>query len=148
MRRIVFIMALALCFLEAKPQKIDIQMSAYTFALNDSISFSVCNTDSLDVFFNVQLEKKKSGEKYVLYAEDVFNSAYGKSIVLCLKPSRHSRLSFKLRNQVLYYMRKHKVQSKMTNELNQKGTFRLKVYCGFSYKDMGLITYSDTFIIR
>ena len=36
----------------------------------------------------------------------------------------------------------------MTNELNQKGTFRLKVYCGFSYKDMGLITYSDTFIIR
>ena len=95
MRRIVFIMALVLCFLEAKPQKIDIQMSAYTFALNDSISFSVCNTDSLDVFFNVQLEKKKSGEKYVLYTEDVFNSAYGKSIVLCLKPSGRSRLSFK-----------------------------------------------------
>lgn len=148
MRRIVFIMALALCFLEAKPQKIDIQMSAYTFALNDSISFSVCNTDSLDVFFNVQLEKKKSGEKYVLYAEDVFNSAYGKSIVLCLKPSRHSRLSFKLRNQVLYYMRKHKIQSKMANELNKKGAFRLKVYCGLNDKDMDSIIYSDTFIIR
>ena len=132
MRRIVFIMALALCFLEAKPQKIDIQMSAYTFALNDSISFSVCNTDSLDVF----------------YAEDVFNSAYGKSIVLCLKPSRHSRLSFKLRNQVLYYMRKHKIQSKMTNELNKKGAFRLKVYCGLNDKKMDSIIYSDTFIIR
>lgn len=148
MRRIVFIMALALCFLEAKPQKIDIQMSAYTFALNDSISFSVCNTDSLDVFFNVQLEKKKSGEKYVLYAEDVFNSPYGKSIVLYLKPNGHSRLSFKLRNQVLYYMRKHKVQSKMTNELNKKGAFRIKVYCGLNDKDMDSIIYSDTFIIR
>lgn len=71
MRRIVFIMALALCFLEAKPQKIDIQMSAYTFALNDSISFSVCNTDSLDVFFNVQLEKKKSGEN-MSYMQKMF----------------------------------------------------------------------------
>ena len=148
MRRIIFIMALILCFLDAKPQKIDIQMSAYTFTLNDSISFSVCNTDSLDVFFNVQLEKKKRGEKYVLYTEDVFNSAYDKSIVLCLKPSRHSRLSFKLRNQALYYMRKHKIQSKMTNELNKKGAFRLKVYCGLNDKKMDTIIYSDTFIIR
>ena len=148
MRRIIFIVALILCFLDAKPQKIDIQMSAYTFALNDSISFSVCNTDSLDVFFNVQLEKKKSGEKYVLYTGDVFNSAYGKSIVLCLKPNGHSRLSFKLRNQVLYYMRKHKIQSKMTNELNKKGAFRLKVYCGLNDKKMDSIIYSDTFIIR
>ena len=148
MRRIIFIVALILCFLDAKPQKIDIQMSTHTFTLNDSISFSVCNTDSLEVFCNVQLEKKKSGEKYVLYAEDVFNSAYGKSIVLCLKPSRHSRLSFKLRNQVLYYMRKHKIQSKMTNELNKKGAFRLKVYCGLNDKDMDSIIHSDTFLIR
>ena len=61
MRRIIFIMAFILCFLDAKPQKIDIQMSTHTFTLNDSISFSVCNTDSLDVFFNVQLENKKRG---------------------------------------------------------------------------------------
>ena len=134
--------------LNAIAQKMDIRLSNHTFPLNDSISFSIRNTDSLDVFFNVQLEKKDKGAKSVLYTEDVFSSAYGKSIVLCLKPSRHSRLSFKLRNQVLYYMRKHKVQSKMTNELNKKGAFRIKVCCGFSDKDMDSIIYSDTFIIR
>ena len=124
MRRIIFIVALILCFLDAKPQKIDIQMSTHTFTLNDSISFSVCNTDSLDVFFNVQLEKKKRGEKYVLYTEDVFNSAYGKSIVLCLKPNGHSRLSFKLRNQVLYYMKSSRLLKSLQIERSL-----LSLYC-------------------
>ena len=148
MRIIIFIAILMICALNTLAQKMDIRLSNHTFPLNDSISFSIRNTDSLDVFFNVQLEKKDKGAKYVLYTEDVFSHAYGKSIVLCLKPRQHSRLSFKLRNQVLYYMRKHKIQSKMTNELNKKGAFRIKVYCGLNDKDMDSIIYSDTFIIR
>lgn len=146
MRRIIFIMVLTLCFFDASSQKIDIQLSNHTFS-NDSISFSIYNTDSLDVLFNVQLEKKEKGEKYVLYTEDVFSHAYGKSIVLCLKPSEHSTFKFKLRGQVLFYMRKHKVQSKMTNNLNKKGEFRFKVYCGFNYNEMNTVVYSDRFII-
>ena len=100
------------------------------------------------MFFNVQLEKKDKGAKSVLYTEDVFSSAYGKSIVLCLKPSEQSKLSFKLRSQVLFYMRNHKVQSKTTNKFNKKGEFRFKVYCGFNYKDMDTVIYSDSFIIQ
>lgn len=78
----------------------------------------------------------------------MFSYAYGKSIVLCLKPSEQSKLSFKLRSQVLFYMRDHKVQSKTTNKLNKKGEFRFKVYCGFNYKDMDTVIYSDSFIIQ
>ena len=54
-------MVLTLCFFDASSQKIDIQLSNHTFP-NDSISFSIFNTDSLDVLFNVQLEKKEKGE--------------------------------------------------------------------------------------
>ena len=132
MRIIIFIAILMICALNAIAQKMDIRFSNHTFPLNDSISFSIRNTDSLDVFFNVQLEKKDKGAKYVLYTEDVFSHAYGKSIVLCLKPSEQSKLSFKLRSQVLFYMRNHKVQSKTTNKFNKKGEFRFKVYCGFN----------------
>ena len=148
MRIIIFIAILMICALNAIAQKMDIRLSNHTFSLNDSISFSIRNTDSLDVFFNVQLEKKDKGAKSVLYTEDVFSSAYGKSIVLCLKPSEQSKLSFKLRSQVLFYMRNHKVQSKTTNELNKKGEFRFKVYCGFNYKYMDTVIYSDSFIIQ
>jgi hypothetical protein len=146
MRKFIFIMVLTFCFFDAKAQKIDIRLSNHTFP-NDSISFSIYNTDSLDVFFNVQLEKKEKGGKYVLYTEDVFSHAYGKSIVLCLKPNGYSTFKFKLRSQVLFYMRKHKVQSKMTNKLNKKGEFRFKVYCGFNYNEMNSVVYSDRFII-
>ncbi|KDR50767.1 hypothetical protein [Hoylesella loescheii] len=148
MRIIIFIAILMICALNTLAQKMDIRLSNHTFPLNDSISFSIRNTDSLDVFFNVQLEKKDKGAKYVLYTEDVFSHAYGKSIVLCLKPSEQSKLSFKLRSQVLFYMRDHKVQSKTTNKLNKKGEFRFKVYCGFNYKDMDTVIYSDSFIIQ
>ena len=109
-----------ICALNAIAQKMDIRLSNHTFPLNDSISFSIRNTDSLDVFFNVQLEKKDKGAKYVLYTEDAFSYAYGKSIVLCLKPSEQSKLSFKLRSQVLFYMKNHKVQSKTTNKLHKQ----------------------------
>jgi hypothetical protein len=133
---------------DAMAQKMDIRLSDHTFPLNDSISFSICNTDSFDVFLNVQLEKKDKRAKYVLYTEDVFSHAYGRSIVLCLKPSAQSKLSFKLRSQVHFYMRSHKVQSKTTNKLNKKGVFRFKVYCGFNYKNMDTVIYSDSFVIR
>lgn len=133
--------------LNAIAQKIDIRLSNHTFPLNDSISFSIRNTDSRCVL-QCTIRKKDKGAKYVLYTEDVFSYAYGKSIVLCLKPSEQSKLSFKLRSQVLFYMRKHKVQSKTTNKLNKKGEFRFKVYCGFNYKDMDTVIYSDSFIIQ
>ena len=58
MRIIIFIAILMICALNTLAQKMDIRLSNHTFPLNDSISFSIRNTDSLDVFFNVQLEKK------------------------------------------------------------------------------------------
>jgi len=133
-------------------QLLKVKLQKNEFSVKEDIILNVENTDTINRFLNIQLEKYDFKKQvWKLYSKDVFSKPFTIPLELTLISERNRSLDlmFKINQPELFDSPKYsKKKNESIRENAKKGKFRIRIMNGFNEFDKKETSYSDSFIIK
>jgi len=133
-------------------QLLKVKLQKNEFSVKEDIILNVENTDTINRFLNIQLEKYDFKKQvWKLYSKDVFSKPFTIPLELTLISERNRSLDlmFKINQPELFDSPKYsKKKNESIRENAKKGKFRIRIMNGFNEFAKKETSYSDSFIIK